>query len=102
MLKTIRLIGGMALLGGLGGAHAVAAETYAYKVRHPFYGEIGSYTDKVDRTAGLWHIEGQLRVMVRILGIVLFREEADRSESRRMAAWCRFTASRRPTARRSR
>ena len=57
-------------------AAATAAEVYVYDVRHPVYGQIGIYTDTLERTAAGWHLETRLQVTVRLLGLVLHREEA--------------------------
>ncbi len=56
---------------------AVAADVYDFDVRHPVYGDIGTYTDTIERHGGGWRLDTRLRVAVRILGIVLHREAAD-------------------------
>jgi len=74
-------IAGLALLCGLCGATAArGAETYSYTVRHPSFGEIGTYTDRVDRSGDDLRIETTVHVAVRVLGIVLHREDAERIE----------------------
>jgi hypothetical protein len=50
---------------------------YTYAVRHPFYGEIGTFTDTIDRDPETMRIEGRLRVAVKFLGIVVYRQESD-------------------------
>ena len=50
---------------------------YTYAVLHPRYGEIGTFTDRIDRTPKTMRIEGRLRVAVRFLGIVRYRKETD-------------------------
>lgn len=54
--------------------------TYTYTVAHPSYGEIGTYTDVISEADGVTRIDSRLRVAVQVLGIVLYREEGDRSE----------------------
>lgn len=61
-------------------APAGAAETYTYTVHHPSYGDIGTYTDIVSESDGVTRIDSQLRVAITMLGVVLYREEGDRSE----------------------
>ena len=50
---------------------------YTYSVRHPFYGEIGTFTDTIDRQAETMRIDGRLRVAVKFLGIVVYRQDSD-------------------------
>jgi len=68
-----------ALLGPLTGA-AAADDVYTYRIHHPTFGDIGRYVDRVSRRGDEREIVSQLRVAVRVLGIVLHREEADRTE----------------------
>ncbi|MDB5405247.1 MAG: hypothetical protein JWL84_159 [Rhodospirillales bacterium] len=55
-------------------------QTYNYVVEHPTYGKIGTYSDTVTQDNGQMRIDTRLRVAVRVLGIVMHREEADRTE----------------------
>jgi hypothetical protein len=55
-------------------------QTYNYVVQHPTYGKIGTYSDTVTQDKDQMRIDTRLRVAVRILGIVMHREEADRTE----------------------
>jgi hypothetical protein len=75
-LKRPWLVGAATLIVMLGAAPVRAAETYTYTVRHPFYGEIGSYRDTVDRDGATTRIDSVLHIVVRFLGIVLHREDA--------------------------
>lgn len=59
---------------------AEAGEVYTYKVVHPTFGDIGSYTDTVTRGADGYRVDSRLHVVVSVLGIVLHREDADRTE----------------------
>lgn len=78
----ISFLAGIAILGALSltSTANAASLTYAYTVEHPFYGDIGTYTTAVDDADGVTRIDSQLRVAVRIMGIVIYREDADRSE----------------------
>jgi hypothetical protein len=69
-------------LGGFiaGAGHACAAEVYSYTIEHPTYGNIGTYTDTIEKSGDTIRIDTQLRVAVKVLGIVMHREEADRTE----------------------
>lgn len=53
---------------------------YSYSVVHPLYGTIGTFTESIARSGGTTRIDSQLRVAVRVLSIVVHREEADRTE----------------------
>ena len=59
---------------------AAAPETYEYRIEHPKYGEIGRYTNVVFKTGEDTEVDSELHVTVKILGIVVYREEARRSE----------------------
>jgi hypothetical protein len=50
---------------------------YTYAVLHPLYGEIGTFTDTIDRTPETMRIDGRLRIAVKLLGIVFYRQESD-------------------------
>jgi hypothetical protein len=61
-------------------ASADAADIYSYTVRHPTFGEIGTYTDRVERNGDQWRVDTTLHVAVTALGVVLHREEAHRTQ----------------------
>jgi hypothetical protein len=50
---------------------------YTYAVRHPLYGKIGTFTDTIDRNPETMRIDGRLRIAVKFLGIVVYRQESD-------------------------
>ena len=62
------------------GPVAASTETYQYRVIHPTYGDIGTYTNVVDRTGDDTDVHSALNVTVRIVGIVVYRQEAQRVE----------------------
>jgi hypothetical protein len=62
------------------GPAAAAAQTYEYRVLHPTYGDIGSYTNIVDQAGDGTEVRSELRIAVRVLGIVVYRQEASRTE----------------------
>jgi Family of unknown function (DUF6134) len=63
-----------------GSALAANRETYTYKIEHPRFGDIGTYTDTLERDGDTLRIDTQMHAVVRILGIVVHREEANRTE----------------------
>jgi hypothetical protein len=77
----------MAIAGALGlsvmgsAAPALAGQqVYTYSVVHPIYGEIGTFTDTIDRNPEALRIDAHLRIAVKFLGVVAYREEADTTE----------------------
>lgn len=63
-------------------AHA-DSQSYQYEVEHPTFGQIGTYTNTVDESGGRTHVESVLQIAVRLLGIVVYRQDATRSDD-----WC--------------
>jgi hypothetical protein len=66
--------------GAASGSVAAAQQKFDYDVEHPFYGHIGTYTNIVDRSGEETTVESELHIVVRILGIVAYRQDANRSE----------------------
>jgi hypothetical protein len=85
------LIGATWLFCVLGAAGAAqAAETYSYSVRHPNFGDIGTYTDRIERGADQWRVDTTIHIAVRALGIVVHREDAHRLQVWRNGRLVRF------------
>jgi hypothetical protein len=73
------------LLGALGlltaAIQTCAQErAYSYNVVHPFYGIVGTFTERIARNDSITRIGSQLHIAVKILGIVVHREEGNHSE----------------------
>ncbi len=64
-----------------GGAAEAAAQSFSYKIEHPSYGDIGTYTESIDDQDGVTRIDARLHIAVRILGIVAYREDSSRKET---------------------
>src|SRR5260221_8783490 len=62
------------------GPARAAREVYAYRVVHPTYGDIGTYTNVVDRAGDDTNVQTELKVAVKAIGIVMYRQEARRTE----------------------
>lgn len=60
-------------------AHA-SVTIYEYHVEHPRYGDIGTYSNIVKETGDEAEIDTELHVAVKLLGIVMYREDAKRVE----------------------
>ncbi|MDB5426397.1 MAG: hypothetical protein JWR43_372 [Phenylobacterium sp.] len=82
-MKLPLILAGVALLGAqLSPAVANAApRTYSYAVTHPRYGVIGTYDRTMSDANGLARAQSRLRVTVKILGVVVHRENADQTEA---------------------
>jgi len=77
-------ISALALLAGCvfaasGPAHA-GVQTFLYEVEHPTYGKIGTYTNTVSRMGDDVEVRTQVHIAVKMLGIRLFHQDADRTE----------------------
>jgi hypothetical protein len=57
-----------------------SAELYAYRVLHPIYGDIGTYSNTIDRRGDNTEVQSELHIAVKLLGIVVYRQEARRVE----------------------
>src|SRR6266481_1283658 len=55
-------------------------QVYIYSVVHPLYGEIGTLTDTVDRSADVLRIDSRMRIAVDLLGVVVYRHDSDTPE----------------------
>jgi len=81
MARALILFAGAMLGSALVAAPADAArEVYTYRVIHPTYGEIGTYTNTVDRSGGDAKVQTELKIAVKKIGIVVYRQEARRAE----------------------
>jgi hypothetical protein len=60
---------------------ARASETvYDYHIEHPRYGDIGTYRNVIKQDGKDSQISTELRITVKLLGIVVYRENANRTE----------------------
>lgn len=66
----------------LAGAAIAAAppQILEYKIKHALYGDIGTYTNRIVRDGDRVEVTSALRVAVKVLGVVVYRREADRLE----------------------
>jgi hypothetical protein len=81
MTRARVIAGGVSLSFMASIAPALAGQQiYTYSVVHPIYGEIGTLTDTIERSADAMRIDARLRVVVKLLGVVAYREESDTTE----------------------
>jgi hypothetical protein len=81
MVRSILVIAGIfssTLLAAA--ASAAATETYEYRAEHPKYGDIGSYINVVRHHDGDIYVDSELHIAVKLLGVVVYREEGRRAE----------------------
>jgi hypothetical protein len=81
MTRAMAIAGalGLSVMGSVAPALA-GQQIYTYSVVHPIYGEIGTLTDTIDRNPEAMRIDARLRIAVKFLGVVAYREEADTTE----------------------
>jgi Domain of unknown function (DUF6134) len=75
---TISAIGLSVLTGGM--PALAGQQVYIYAVVHPLYGKIGTLTDTIERGQEETRIDSHLRIAVKLLGIVVSRQETDTTE----------------------
>jgi len=63
---------------------------YTYRVEHPTFGDIGTYTNAVERIGDRTHVETSLHVLIRLLGIAVYRQDATRTEEWRAGRLASF------------
>jgi len=78
-LSTVALLGVASSFMHAGPVRA-GEQILQYQVEHPTYGHIGTYTNTVDQNGGSVDVRTELHVAVKMLGIALFRQDADRTE----------------------
>ena len=62
-------------------AHAAPAQQkMVYSVHHSRYGNIGTYTNSVEKAGDMTTVTTDAHIQVSLLGIVLYRQEAQRQE----------------------
>src|SRR6185437_16955070 len=63
-------------------AHADEASplVFEYQIRHPLYGDIGTYINKIIKSGDTTEVLTSVKVMVKVFGAVMFREVSDRTE----------------------
>jgi hypothetical protein len=70
-----------AALSLAGGPASAAEAVYEYHIEHPTYGDIGTYSNVVKDFGDHVQIDTVLHVAVKLLGVVVHREDAVRTET---------------------
>jgi len=77
--RTIAAAMGLSVIAGSMPALA-GQQVYTYAVVHPLYGKIGTLTDTIERGQEETRIDSHLHIAVKLLGIVVSRQETDTTE----------------------
>jgi len=81
MTRTRTIAAAISLCAIAGAMPAIAGQrVYVYSILHPFYGDIGTLTETIDRSPEATRSDWRLRVAVRLLGVVVYRQESDTIE----------------------
>jgi len=65
-----------------GAAPLQAAQlVYEYKVKHPQFGDVGTYTNIIEQSGDRTNVRTSINVAVKFLGLVVYRQEAQRQET---------------------
>ncbi|HUN40530.1 MAG TPA: DUF6134 family protein [Acetobacteraceae bacterium] len=67
-------------IAGTAGSALAGTEVLDYRVRLAIFGDIGSYENRITTAGRITTVTSKLRCVVSLLGIVLHREDADRTE----------------------
>jgi hypothetical protein len=77
---TIAIVGVLAGFVTAGPAIAQGAAQFTYRVTHSVFGDIGTYTNIVEPTRDGTTVKTRAHFEVKMLGVRMYREEADRTE----------------------
>lgn len=80
-----------ALAWGASVAHATD-RTFEYRIQHPVFGEIGTYTNQVTASGETTEVNTTVQVAVNVAGNVIFRQDATRREQWRGDRLVAFTS----------
>jgi Family of unknown function (DUF6134) len=76
----LAIAGLFAILADDGTAVSAASHVLRYRVKHVTYGDIGTYSNTVEQTGDTTTVLTEVHFKVSLLGIVLHREDAQRTE----------------------
>src|SRR5438105_8879859 len=76
-VTMVGLIGAAVVVGP---ANAEGAAQLTYRVNHSVFGDIGTYTNTVEPTSDGATVKTKAHFEVKMLGVRMYREEADRTE----------------------
>ena len=74
-------------------AAAPPAGVYTYRVHHPQYGEIGTYTNRILAREDGVRVDTEIRIAVKLAFVTVYRLEADRTEEWRNGRLVAYSAT---------
>jgi hypothetical protein len=77
---SIAVLAGLFAAGAIAPARATGPLQLTYDVKHSTFGHIGTYTNTILPTAGGTTVETQTNFFVKLLGLQVYREQAQRTE----------------------
>jgi Domain of unknown function (DUF6134) len=77
---AVTIAGGLAVITGAVPAAAEMSAQFTYQVSHSVFGDIGTYTNTVEPTRDGTTVETQAHFQVKMLGVKMYREDAERTE----------------------
>ena len=92
---------GMPATLGIGAWGDVPAKVYSYRVIHPVYGDIGSYTNVIEDRGDEIAVRNNFRVKVKILFAVAYEQNGDNTELWRDGRMVSFQGSMRKNGKKS-
>jgi hypothetical protein len=79
--RTLPIVAIIAVaLCALAGPVRAETQAYTYAVQHPTFGRIGTYTNIIKQSGDRTQVISRLRIAIRILGFVVYRQDATRNE----------------------
>src|SRR5258708_12769919 len=100
MRRSVALLISALCLGAVGvqpvPAAAAAPLTLEYRVKHPTYGDIGSYTNIIERSGDSVRVQTVVRIAVKVFGATPYRADAAPPHHRKAAPPADFPATTHP------
>jgi hypothetical protein len=79
-LKPSLLVAGALFASSVGWTNPAGATQFEYRVQHPGYGSIGTYTNTVEKNGDVTTVKSKGNIKVTVLGLVVYRQDIDRTE----------------------
>jgi hypothetical protein len=80
VLTALSLCLSFAVIGDGKAVPTVPPNVLKYRVKHAVYGDIGSYSNTIEHEGNQTIVETRVHLKVSVLGIVMHREDAERTE----------------------
>jgi hypothetical protein len=80
LVTALALAFAIAVVGDGRAVPTVPANVLQYRVKHAVYGDIGSYSNTIEHNGDETTVETRVHLKVSVLGMVMHREDAERTE----------------------